>query len=155
MVSSIVECIGDRTSNNFRNGYANNSYLALDVVAFCLDRWRPTTSSIRCIFVAINFTTLFTRSLELEISGLRVAKDGHTVRYLGAWIGNSLKELTPWNPILDKVRSTLARWSRGSPSLKAQGMPTEIESALVKISTTWEREGEFPPLSAHHASRKW
>ena len=38
---------------------------------------------------------------------IRIAVDGHPVRCLGAWIGNDLRECTPWNPVIDKVRSTL------------------------------------------------
>jgi len=93
-----------------------------------------------------------------------IAKDSHAVRCLGAWIGNGLKESTPWNPVLDKVRNTLTRWNRGSPSLdakgyiiqmfaggmtqfltKAQGMPTEIESALVKIIREFMWGSTAPP----------
>ncbi|KIM70405.1 hypothetical protein SCLCIDRAFT_58450, partial [Scleroderma citrinum Foug A] len=79
-----------------------------------------------------------------------IAKDRHPVRCLGAWIGNDLRVCTPWNPVLNKVRSTLKKWGKASPLLdvkghivqmfargmtqflmKAQSMPKEIESALV------------------------
>ncbi|KAG2032530.1 hypothetical protein BDR03DRAFT_935950 [Suillus americanus] len=70
---------------------------------------------------------------------------------LGAWIGNDLNEITPWEPILDKIETHLQRWSTGHPTLdgkrhiiqmfvggmtqflsKAQGMPKNVESTLTK-----------------------
>ncbi|KIM64466.1 hypothetical protein SCLCIDRAFT_114936, partial [Scleroderma citrinum Foug A] len=84
---------------------------------------------------------------------VRITEDENAVRNLGAWIGNEAKEVTPWELILDKVRTTLQRWNRGHPTLdakrhivqkftggmtqfltKAQGMPHQIEDALVKIT---------------------
>ena len=97
---------------------------------------------------------------------IRIAEDGSAVRNLGAWIGNGIKEVEPWEPILDKVRTTLQRWNKGHPTLdakrhvvqmfaggmtqfltKAQGMPRQIEDALVKIvrSFIWD-DSSAPPL---------
>ena len=95
---------------------------------------------------------------------IRIAEDGHAVRCLGAWIGNGLSESTPWNPVLDKVKNTLSKWNKGSPSLdargyivqmfaggmtqfltKAQGMPKDIESALVKIIREFVWGSTTPP----------
>ena len=88
------------------------------------------------------------------------------VRNLGAWIGNGIKEVEPWEPILDKVRTTLQHWNKGHPTLdvrchivqmfaggmtqfltKAQGMPRQIEDALVKIirSFIWD-DSLAPPM---------
>jgi len=90
---------------------------------------------------------------------IKISEDGTAVRNLGAWIGNEVKEVTPWEPVLDKVRSTLRHWNKGHPTLdakrhivqmfaggmtqfltKAQGMPRQIEDALVKIihSFIWD-----------------
>jgi len=96
---------------------------------------------------------------------IKISEDGTAVRNLGAWIGNKVKEVTPWEPVLDKVRSTLRCWNKGHPTLdakrhivqmfaggmtqfltKAQGMPRQIEDALVKIicSFIWD-ESTAPP----------
>ena len=99
--------------------------------------------------------------LPLEI---KIAEDGSAVRILGAWIGNETKAATPWEPILDKVRSALQRWSKGHPTLdakkhivqmfaggmtqflaKAQGMPGPIEDALVKIIRSFIWDGSSTP----------
>ena len=97
---------------------------------------------------------------------IKITEDGNAVRILGAWIGNEIKEVTPWEPVLDKVRSTLQRWNKGHPTLdakrhivqmfaggmsqflaKAQGMPRQIEDALTKIirSFIWD-ESTAPPM---------
>ena len=99
---------------------------------------------------------------------IKITEDGNAVRNLGAWIGNKVKEITPWEPILDKVRMTLQCWNKGHPTLdakrhivqmfaggmtqfltKAQGMPCQIEDALVKIicSFIWD-ESTAPPMIA-------
>lgn len=89
------------------------------------------------------------RPLQHEI---RIVEDGQAVWCLGAWIGNNVREVVPWEPILDKVRAMLSRWNMGHPTLDArrhivqmfaggmtqfltaaQGMPKQIEDALVKI----------------------
>ena len=90
---------------------------------------------------------------------IKITEDGNTIRNLGAWIGNEVKEITPWEPVLDKVRTTLQCWNKGHPTLdakrhimqmftggmtqfltRAQGMPRQIEDALVKIihSFIWD-----------------
>ena len=97
---------------------------------------------------------------------IKIAEDGNAVRILGAWIGNETKDVTPWEPVLDKVRSTLQRWGKGHPTLdakrhivqmfaggmtqfltKAHSMPRPIETALVKIirSFIWD-ESAAPPM---------
>jgi len=97
---------------------------------------------------------------------VRITVDGHPVRCLGAWIGNDLRECTPWNPVLDKVRSTLKKWSKASPSLdakgymvqmfaggmtqfltKAQNMPREIESALALTIREFIWNSNAPTIS--------
>jgi len=96
---------------------------------------------------------------------IKIVEDGNATRSLGAWIGNEVKEATPWEPILNKVRTTLQRWNKGHPTLdakqhivqmfaggmtqfltKAQGMPRQIEDALIKIICTfiWD-ESTAPP----------
>ena len=83
---------------------------------------------------------------------INVARDGTAVRSLGAWIGNKISDLTPWESVLDKITRKLEIWARSNPTLygkrliiqaivgghtqfltKAQGMPPHIEGALTKI----------------------
>ena len=83
---------------------------------------------------------------------IRIAKDGEAVRMLGAWIGNDADGQTPWEPILDRIKQNLERWSKVRPSLEgkaqiiqatvggltqfmtqAQGMPPRVESSINNI----------------------
>ncbi|KIM65560.1 hypothetical protein SCLCIDRAFT_45641, partial [Scleroderma citrinum Foug A] len=96
--------------------------------------------------------------------GIQIAEDGNVVRCLGAWIGNNTKAVEPWEPILDKVRDTLKRWSNGHPTLNAkrhiiqmfaggmtqfltaaQGMLNQIENALIKITREFIWDSTAPP----------
>ena len=96
---------------------------------------------------------------------INISKDGNAVRCLGAWIGNNTKASEPWEPILDKVKTTLENWNRGHPSLEAkrhivqmfaggmtqfltaaQGMPKHIETALTKIIREAIWESPSPPM---------
>ena len=97
----------------------------------------------------------------------RIAEDGQATRSLGAWIGNHVNDLTPWEPILDKVHHGLEKWRRTRPTLhgrrliiqtiigghtqfltKAQGMPAEIENALTKITRDFIWEDDSSPRIA-------
>ena len=51
---------------------------------------------------------------------IKITEDRNAVKNLGSWIGNEIKEVTPWEPVLDKIRSTLHCWSRGHPTLDAK-----------------------------------
>jgi len=98
---------------------------------------------------------------------INIAPDGHPIQILGAWIRNKTNNTTPWEPILDKINSTLNRWKKCHPTLtgkkliiqmfiggmtqfltKAQGMPKSIESALTKMiqNFIWDDKCS-PPIS--------
>ena len=83
---------------------------------------------------------------------IRVAEDGNAIRFLGAWIGNKMKDAVPWEPIIDKINKRLERWGTSYLTMMgrkiivqavvggltqfltmAQGMPPNVESALIKI----------------------
>jgi ribonuclease HI len=83
---------------------------------------------------------------------IRIAKDGHAVQSLGAWIGNHVNNAITWQLALDKIQRKLNTWSKRNPTLtgkkhitqmypgnmtqflaKAQGMPRNVEETLVKI----------------------
>lgn len=83
---------------------------------------------------------------------IKIAEDGNTIRFLGAWIGNQTKDAAPWEPVVDRVNKRLEKWATSYPTMRgrklivqsvvggltqfltmAQGMPTNIEVALTKI----------------------
>jgi len=83
---------------------------------------------------------------------IRIAKDGEVVRMLGAWISNNAEDQAPWEPLIDKIKTNLEKWSRIRPSIdgkgciiqvivggftqfltQVQGMPTQVEAAINKI----------------------
>ncbi len=84
---------------------------------------------------------------------IHISRDREAVRSLGAWIGNHTNATAPWEPILDIIKKDLDRWGRNKPTLygrkiiaqvviggrtqfltKAQGMPSSIKKALIKIT---------------------
>jgi len=92
---------------------------------------------------------------------IRIACDGEAVRILGLWISNEMNDQTPWEPILDIIKTKLNLWERAHLTLngkciviqaivgghtqfltKAQGMPLHIEKALMNIISTfiWGQE---------------
>ena len=92
---------------------------------------------------------------------VRIAQDGEVVRILSVWIGNDTNDLTPWEPILNTIKTKLDLWTKAHLTLnrkrvvtqaiigghtqflaKAQGMPSYIEDALMKIISNfiWEHE---------------
>jgi hypothetical protein len=98
---------------------------------------------------------------------IHIAEDGQATRSLGAWIGNHVNDLTPWESILDKSHQGLDRWHKIKPTLhrrrlivqtiisgytqfltKAQGMPPEIEKALIKMICDFIWEDDSSPRIA-------
>jgi len=98
---------------------------------------------------------------------IRIAHNGEAVRILGAWIGNVVNNLAPWEPILNAIKTKLNQWEKAHLTLngkhiiiqvimgghtqflaKAQGMPTHIEDALMNIMSTfiWE-QGTKPRIA--------
>ncbi|OSD03193.1 hypothetical protein PYCCODRAFT_1444584 [Trametes coccinea BRFM310] len=51
---------------------------------------------------------------------VHVAADGEAVRILGAWLGNDLANEDIWLPKLEKIRSTLDKWTRSRPTLEGK-----------------------------------
>jgi len=83
---------------------------------------------------------------------IKIAEDREAIQILGAWLGNETNTSAPWEPIIDKIKKTLNRYSRSHPTLngrkvitqivvggytqfltQAQGMPPHIEKAITKI----------------------
>jgi hypothetical protein len=82
---------------------------------------------------------------------IKISRDEDAVRSLGAWIGNKVSDLTPWETIVGKIDKDLKLWNKGFPTMKgrkeiiqsvvggrtqyltmAQGMPPHIENTLTK-----------------------
>jgi len=90
---------------------------------------------------------------------IKIADDREAIRLLGAWIGNNTNVTAPWEPVVDKIHRSLTLYSKSHLTLnrrktisqiiiggytqflmKAQGMPPNIEKALIKIERDfiWE-----------------
>jgi hypothetical protein len=86
---------------------------------------------------------------------------------LGAWIRNKMEDITPWEPIIDKINTKLGRWKRAHPTLsgrkiimqmivgghtqfltQAQGMPKEIKETLEKMIKNFIWEDDSSPRIA-------
>ena len=98
---------------------------------------------------------------------IRIAEDKDAIRLLGAWIGNHVDNLTPWEPIIDLTKKDLERWSKIHPTLygkrliaqtivggrtqylaKVQGMPLKTVCALQKVIQEFIWDGERTPRIA-------
>lgn len=58
--------------------------------------------------------------------GTQIAKDGDAVRMLGAWIGNKIEDITPWEPVIDTINTKLERWKKTHPSLNGRKIITQM-----------------------------
>ncbi|KIJ06160.1 hypothetical protein PAXINDRAFT_164705 [Paxillus involutus ATCC 200175] len=95
---------------------------------------------------------------------IHIAKDGEATRVLGAWIGNKTNDHAIWSPTLEKIDRSLERWEQLHPSIegrkiiiqrtigsmtqyltKAQGMPSDIESTLIKRLKKFIWDGNGTP----------
>ncbi|KAH9850896.1 hypothetical protein C2E23DRAFT_684198, partial [Lenzites betulinus] len=87
---------------------------------------------------------------------IRILEEGEGTRMLGAWIGPSYDDSTPWKHITEKIGANLARWEKRRPTLKGkrvilnmelggrtqylarvQGMPKHVELQLEKMITSF------------------
>ena len=95
---------------------------------------------------------------------IKIARDGDAIRFLGAWIGNHTNAAVPWEPVIDKINKNLRKWETARPTLKgrktivqstiggmtqfltmAQGMPSNIEAALIKITRRFMWNSDSTP----------
>jgi ribonuclease HI/exonuclease III len=98
---------------------------------------------------------------------ITVTPDGHTIRSLGARIGNDGNEMEPWSVVLDKIQADLDRWQASHPTMdgkkhivqfvvggktqyltKVQGMPKTVEDQLEKMikGFIWP-DKKIPPIA--------
>jgi hypothetical protein len=45
---------------------------------------------------------------------------------LGAWIVNKIEDLTPWEPIIDKINTKLSCWKKVHPILNGRKLITQM-----------------------------
>jgi hypothetical protein len=48
---------------------------------------------------------------------IHIAQDGEAIRILGAWVGNGTNDMTPWEPVIDKINQILKKWNKLHPTL--------------------------------------
>ena len=98
---------------------------------------------------------------------IKIAIDEEAVHLLGAWIGNRVDNLTPWEPIINLIKKDLECWIRIHPTVygkhliiqaiiggrtqylaKVQGMPPGTENAIQKLIQEFMWDGENTPRIA-------
>ena len=98
---------------------------------------------------------------------IMIAPDGHAVRALGAFVGNKIKNVSVWTPVVERIDRLLAQWSKSKPTqigrhliismvvggltqylTRVQGMPPEVEKELTqKISHFMWDSPSTPPVN--------
>jgi hypothetical protein len=87
---------------------------------------------------------------------IHITQDSKAICSLGAWIGNEVDDLQPWEPTIDKIRKDLEHWNKLHPTLdgkrhiihavvggwtqflaKAQGMPISVQDTIIKEINTF------------------
>jgi hypothetical protein len=82
---------------------------------------------------------------------IEIAKDGSTVRILGAFVGNGVNQPGVWAPVLEKISRQLSQWSKSHPTqdgcklivemvvggltqylMRVQGMPLKLKELLLE-----------------------
>ena len=66
---------------------------------------------------------------------------------LGAWIGNGIKDAAPWETILDKIKTKLARWMNTNTTLYGKrliiwaiiGRHTQIPGQSTRNAHTYRK----------------
>jgi hypothetical protein len=132
-VPSLVEKIVIKLFADDTNLYLSK-YDRLDIVQGILDRWCRAsgakfnvekTEVIPIGTATYRQSVIATRKInQLDHTPLpaqiHIAKDGEAVRMLGAWVGNKADNQTPWEPIVDKVKQNLKKWSRVRPTIEGK-----------------------------------
>lgn len=98
---------------------------------------------------------------------INIVEERTAVRSLGAWIGNSIDNTEPWQPILERIKRNLEMWSKRKPTMKGkklivglevgsrsqyltmvQTMPQKIEDKLISMIRDFIWDGnKHPPIS--------
>jgi hypothetical protein len=102
---------------------------------------------------------------------VRIADDGTPTRVLGAFVGNKIKQLAVWTPVLEKIDSKLKSWSKSHPTqdgkrliirmvvggltqflTRVQGMTSEVESLISRKISKFLWDDASPMVSAQTMS---
>ncbi|KAF8238254.1 hypothetical protein L208DRAFT_1142238, partial [Tricholoma matsutake] len=57
---------------------------------------------------------------------IHIAKDGESIRILGAWLGINAPKATPWSPIIERIDNALAGWDHSKHTIEGQKMLVQI-----------------------------
>jgi hypothetical protein len=57
-----------------------------------------------------------------------IANEGDVVHMLRAWISNNTNDITPWEPVLDKIKAKLDIWKKAHPTL--EGRSTIVQAVI-------------------------
>ncbi|KAK0441753.1 uncharacterized protein EV420DRAFT_1222370, partial [Desarmillaria tabescens] len=154
-----------------------DSFNTLQIILnkWCLaSRAKFNISKTECVPIGTKeFRETFYKSRQLNSfdskipQNIHIVQDGEAVRSLGCWIGNHIKDATPWTSIIEKIDNSLVQWNKSHPTLeghsyiiqlvigngtqfltKVQGMPNHIEAILIKKiqNFMWNSTGS-PPVS--------
>lgn len=74
---------------------------------------------------------------------IRIARDGDTIRLLGAWIRNHVSEITPWEPIIEKMHKYLRNWRKNKLTMK--GRKTIVQAIVGGLLQFLTKAQEMPP----------
>jgi ribonuclease HI len=99
-------------------------------------------------------------------SEIHILKDGESFRSLGADIGNSIDEISKWNPHVAKIQARFTTWAAKKPSMyakkhivqqvvfgatqfkvKAQGMPKVVEERINKAIRKFVWDDKSPTVN--------
>ena len=64
---------------------------------------------------------------------IRIANDRDAVRILGAWIGNKVNDVTPWEAVLEKIKAGLTRWKNTHPTLYGKRLSNSRGTVQIKV----------------------
>lgn len=105
--------------------------------------------------------------------GIKITKDGDSVRILGARIGNGVSHDDIWKPTLEKIERQLYLWNKRHPDLIARrhilntsllattqyktqvnGMPKDIQKELTRMIRNFLWDGRSPTISLRTLEQK-
>ena len=56
----------------------------------------------------------------------KIAIESQPIRVLGAWIGNSIDQATPWTPTIEKIVTSLKRWEANHPMSEGRRLISQM-----------------------------
>jgi hypothetical protein len=101
---------------------------------------------------------------------VNIAKDGESVRILGARVGNKVDDNSVWTPTVEKINASLERWDRRHPTLEMRrhivqmtiGSMTQyltqvngMHEAAKRVHVEWDKVVSCPERDAPGANFRW